>query len=116
MDRLGAAGAVSLCLPPVGFAPAGGLYRSPSKDKKKRGRHKTPALLTRQMLKVLLRWFLPRFFPTAAASLDFSFDVVNERVCEQDKTWSSRRIKKGRSACRCRAQPTARLGFGCRSI
>src|SRR5437588_6169243 len=38
------------------------LYRSPSKDKKKRGRHKTPALLMRQMLKVVLRWFPDRHF------------------------------------------------------
>jgi hypothetical protein len=38
------------------------LYRSPTKDKKKRGRHKTPALLMRQMLKVLLRWFPDRHF------------------------------------------------------
>lgn len=38
------------------------LYRSPSKDKKKRGRHKTPALLMRQMLKVMLRWFPDRHF------------------------------------------------------
>ncbi len=38
------------------------LYRSPSKDKNKRGRHKTPALLMRQMLKVVLRWFPDRHF------------------------------------------------------
>jgi hypothetical protein len=38
------------------------LYRSPSKDKKQRGRHKTPAQLMRQMLKVLLRWFPDRHF------------------------------------------------------
>jgi hypothetical protein len=38
------------------------LYRSPSTDEKKRGRHKTPALLMRQMLKVLLRWFPDRHF------------------------------------------------------
>jgi hypothetical protein len=37
------------------------LYRSP-KDKKKRGRHKTPSLLMRQMLKVVLRWFPDRHF------------------------------------------------------
>jgi uncharacterized protein YerC len=38
------------------------LYRSPAKDKKQRGRHKTPAQLMRQMLKVLLRWFPERHF------------------------------------------------------
>lgn len=38
------------------------LYRSPSKDKKQRGRHKTPAQLMRQMLKVLLHWFPDRHF------------------------------------------------------
>src|SRR5713101_3753766 len=38
------------------------LYRSPSQDQKKRGRHKTPALLMRQMLKVVLRWFPDRHF------------------------------------------------------
>jgi DDE superfamily endonuclease/Archaeal putative transposase ISC1217 len=38
------------------------LYRSPSKDNKNRGRHKTPALLMRQMLKVVLRWFPDRQF------------------------------------------------------
>jgi DDE superfamily endonuclease len=38
------------------------LYRSPSKDKNNRGRHKTPALLMRQMLKVVLRWFPDRHF------------------------------------------------------
>src|SRR5438105_2660603 len=38
------------------------LYRSPAKDKKQRGRHKTPAQLMRQMLKVLLRWFPDRHF------------------------------------------------------
>jgi DDE superfamily endonuclease/Archaeal putative transposase ISC1217 len=38
------------------------LYRSPSQDKKKRGRHKTPALLMRQMLKVMLHWFPARHF------------------------------------------------------
>jgi hypothetical protein len=38
------------------------LYRSPSKDKKKGSRHKTPALLMRQMLKVVLRWFPDRHF------------------------------------------------------
>ena len=38
------------------------LYRSPSKDKKERGRHKTPALLMRQMLKVVLHWFPDRHF------------------------------------------------------
>jgi len=38
------------------------LYRSPTKDKKKRGRHKTPSLLMRQMLKVVLRWFPDRHF------------------------------------------------------
>jgi hypothetical protein len=38
------------------------LYRSPTKDKKTRGRHKTPALLMRQMLKVMLHWFPDRQF------------------------------------------------------
>ena len=38
------------------------LYRSPSKEKKTRGRHKTPALLMRQMLKIVLRWFPERHF------------------------------------------------------
>jgi uncharacterized protein YerC len=38
------------------------LYRSPAKDKKQRGRHKTPAQLMRQMLKVMLRWFPDRHF------------------------------------------------------
>jgi uncharacterized protein YerC len=38
------------------------LYRSPSKDKKQNRRHKTPAQLMRQMLKVLLRWFPDRHF------------------------------------------------------
>ena len=38
------------------------LYRSPATDQKQRGRHKTPALLMRQMLKVLLRWFPERHF------------------------------------------------------
>jgi uncharacterized protein YerC len=38
------------------------LYRSPPKDKKQRARHKTPAQLMRQMLKVLLRWFPDRHF------------------------------------------------------
>jgi hypothetical protein len=38
------------------------LYRSPAKDRKQRGRHKTPAQLMRQMLKVLLRWFPDRHF------------------------------------------------------
>jgi hypothetical protein len=36
------------------------LYRSPTKDKKQR--HKTPAQLMRQLLKVLLRWFPQRHF------------------------------------------------------
>jgi uncharacterized protein YerC len=38
------------------------LYRSPTKDKKQKQRHKTPAQLMRQMLKVLLRWFPDRHF------------------------------------------------------
>lgn len=38
------------------------LYRSPAKDKKHRGRHKTPAQLMRQMLQVLLHWFPDRRF------------------------------------------------------
>jgi DDE superfamily endonuclease/Archaeal putative transposase ISC1217 len=38
------------------------LYRSPPKDKKQNQRHKTPAQLMRQMLKVLLRWFPDRHF------------------------------------------------------
>jgi hypothetical protein len=38
------------------------LYRSSSKDKKPKRRHKTPAQLMRQLLKVLLRWFSDRHF------------------------------------------------------
>jgi hypothetical protein len=38
------------------------LYRSPAKDKKARARHKTPAQLMRQMLKVMLHWFPDRHF------------------------------------------------------
>jgi len=38
------------------------LYRSPAKDNKQRGRHKTPAQWMRQMLKVLQRWFPDRHF------------------------------------------------------
>jgi DDE superfamily endonuclease/Archaeal putative transposase ISC1217 len=41
------------------------LYRSPPKDKKQRARHKTPAQLMRQMLKVLLHWFPDRHFAFA---------------------------------------------------
>jgi DDE superfamily endonuclease len=44
------------------------LYRSPAKDQKQRGRHKTPARLMRQMLKVLLRWFPDRHFIFAGDS------------------------------------------------
>jgi hypothetical protein len=38
------------------------LYRSPAKDPKQRRRHKTPAQLMRQMLKVMLHWFPQRHF------------------------------------------------------
>jgi hypothetical protein len=63
------------------------LYRSPPKDKKHRGRHKTPAQWMRQLLKVLQRWFPDRHFVFAGDS-GYGTHELAAAAARRPKRWT----------------------------